>query len=74
MNSDVLLGLMIPFAGTALGSGCVFFMKKEMGALKVAEDAIVLDNTSISIEDTFLMVKKIIEEKVRNKEGSNKEW
>ncbi len=31
MNSDVLLGLLIPFAGTALGSGCVFFMKKEMG-------------------------------------------
>ena len=32
MNTDVLMGLMIPFAGTALGSGCVFFMKKEMGA------------------------------------------
>ncbi len=31
MNLDVLLGLMIPFAGTTLGSACVFFMKKEMG-------------------------------------------
>ncbi len=31
MNTDVLLGLLIPFAGTALGAGCVFFMKKEMG-------------------------------------------
>ena len=31
MNTNVLMGLMIPFAGTALGSGCVFFMKKEMG-------------------------------------------
>ncbi|MBR2187102.1 MAG: ZIP family metal transporter [Lachnospiraceae bacterium] len=30
MNTDVLLGLLIPFAGTALGSGCVFFMKKEL--------------------------------------------
>ncbi|MBQ9313788.1 MAG: (d)CMP kinase [Clostridia bacterium] len=46
-------------------------MKKEMGALKVAKDAIVLDNTSVSIEDTFLMVKKIIEEKVRNVGRSN---
>lgn len=31
MNTDVLLGLLIPFAGTALGSACVFFMKKELG-------------------------------------------
>lgn len=31
MNLDVLLGLLIPFAGTTLGSACVFFMKKEMG-------------------------------------------
>lgn len=30
MNTDVLFGLLIPFAGTALGSGCVFFMKKEL--------------------------------------------
>ncbi len=32
MNTDVLMGVMIPFVGTALGSGCVFFMKKELGA------------------------------------------
>lgn len=31
MNTDVLLGLFIPFAGTTLGSACVFFMKKELG-------------------------------------------
>ncbi|MBP8969467.1 MAG: ZIP family metal transporter [Lachnospiraceae bacterium] len=31
MVKDVLLGLLIPFVGTALGAGCVFFMKKEMG-------------------------------------------
>ncbi len=31
MNWNVLAGLLIPFAGTALGSACVFFMKKEMG-------------------------------------------
>lgn len=38
-------------------------MKKEMGALKVAEDAIILDNTNISIEGTFEMIQKMIEEK-----------
>ena len=32
MNTDTLIGLMIPFAGTALGSACVFFMKKDFGA------------------------------------------
>ena len=27
----VILGIVIPFAGTALGSACVIFMKKELG-------------------------------------------
>lgn len=31
MNMQVLSGLTIPFAGTALGSACVFFMKEELG-------------------------------------------
>ncbi|MCR5301804.1 MAG: ZIP family metal transporter [Lachnospiraceae bacterium] len=31
MTSETILGIMIPFAGTALGSACVFFMKKELG-------------------------------------------
>ncbi|MBR1441750.1 MAG: ZIP family metal transporter [Lachnospiraceae bacterium] len=31
MNWNVLVGLLIPFVGTALGSAGVFFMKKEMG-------------------------------------------
>ena len=31
MNRDVILGLMLPFAGTAAGSGCVFFMKRSLG-------------------------------------------
>lgn len=30
MDISLLLGLLIPFFGTALGSACVFFMKKEM--------------------------------------------
>ena len=30
MNSNILLGIMIPFIGTTLGSAMVFFMKKEM--------------------------------------------
>lgn len=37
-------------------------MKKEMGALKVADGAIVIDNTDISIEGTFESIKKLIEE------------
>ena len=30
MNSNILLGIMIPFIGTTLGSAMVFFMKKEI--------------------------------------------
>lgn len=30
INMEVLLGLTVPFIGTALGSACVFFMKKEL--------------------------------------------
>jgi len=30
MWTDALWGLLIPFAGTALGSACVFFMRKEL--------------------------------------------
>ncbi len=26
----VLMGLLIPFLGTALGAGCVFFMRKAL--------------------------------------------
>lgn len=33
MNTDVLFGLLIPFAGTALGAAMVFFMKKDLGVL-----------------------------------------
>ncbi|MDD2978342.1 MAG: ZIP family metal transporter [Hespellia sp.] len=31
--NNVYIGLLIPFVGTTLGAGMVFFMKKEMGAL-----------------------------------------
>ncbi len=31
MSTNILIGIMIPFAGTALGASCVFFMKKELG-------------------------------------------
>ncbi len=31
MKMEVLWGIIIPFFGTALGSACVFFMKKELG-------------------------------------------
>ena len=30
---ETFLGIMIPFFGTALGSACVFFMKKSLGDL-----------------------------------------
>ena len=33
MNADTILGLLIPFAGTVLGSAMVFFMKKELDGL-----------------------------------------
>lgn len=32
MNTDVLAGVLIPFAGTALGSGCVFLLRNDLGA------------------------------------------
>lgn len=31
MKVEVLSGLLLPLLGTALGSGCVYFMKKELG-------------------------------------------
>ena len=30
---NLLIGIMIPFVGTALGSACVFFLKHEMKPL-----------------------------------------
>ena len=30
MNTDVLIGLLIPFIGTTAGSACVLFMKREL--------------------------------------------
>jgi len=30
---EIILGLLIPFAGTALGSACVFLMKRELSAM-----------------------------------------
>lgn len=33
MNINVLIGVMIPFIGTAAGAGCVFFLKNEMKPL-----------------------------------------
>ena len=32
MNANTWIGILIPFAGTVLGSGMVFFMKKELGS------------------------------------------
>ena len=31
MNTEAVIGILIPFAGTALGSACVFFMRKALG-------------------------------------------
>ena len=41
-------------------------MHKEMGALMVAEDAVVLDTTNLSIEDVYHKIKEIIEDKIKN--------
>jgi len=38
-------------------------MHKEVGALKIADGAIVLDTTELSIEEVYETIKKIIEEK-----------
>lgn len=31
MRSEIITGLALPFAGTALGAGCVLFMKRQLG-------------------------------------------
>ena len=41
---------------------------KKVGALKIAEDAIVIDTTKMSIEEVKNKVKEIIEEKMESKE------
>ena len=41
--------------------------EKEIGALKIAEDAIYIDTTNLSIEEVKEKVKEIITEKYRNK-------
>ncbi len=41
-------------------------MHKEMGALKIAEDAEVVDSTKMSIEEVYEAVKSIIERKREN--------
>ena len=33
MNTGLIIGLLLPLAGTMLGSALVFFMKKEMNPL-----------------------------------------
>lgn len=33
MNTNIFWGILIPFIGTAAGSGCVFFMKKELRSI-----------------------------------------
>ena len=39
-------------------------MHKPMGALKVAEDAVVIDTTKLSIEEVKEKVEKIIKNKI----------
>ena len=31
--NGIVIGLLLPLAGTALGAACVFFMKKQMSCL-----------------------------------------
>ena len=44
-------------------------MHKPMGALKVAEDAIIVDTTNLSIDEVKEKVEKIILEKINKKRG-----
>lgn len=39
-------------------------MEKQIGALKIADDAIVVDTSNLSIEEVVLKISKIIEEKL----------
>lgn len=41
--------------------------EKEIGALKIAEDAIYIDTTNLSIEEVKEKVKEIINKKYQNK-------
>jgi len=49
MNGSILLGLMIPFAGTSLGSACVFLMKQKMNR-QIERAVAVLGYKVISIK------------------------
>ena len=33
LNSEIIVGLLIPFAGTVAGSACVFFMREQLGEM-----------------------------------------
>ena len=38
-------------------------MEKEMGALKIAEDAVIIDSTNFTVEEVYEKIKKLIENK-----------
>jgi len=42
-------------------------MKKEIGALKIADDAVVIDTSNLSIDEVVEKVSKIIEAKMKEK-------
>ena len=45
MNLDVILGILLPFAGTTLGAAMVFFMRKEMNEKLQKEQTIRIVTT-----------------------------
>ena len=42
---------------------------KEIGALKKAEDAIIIDTTNLTVEQVIQKVEQIIKQKIKNKKG-----
>ncbi len=47
---------------------------KEMGALKIAKDAIIVDSTNMTIEEVFSRIKEIIENKDMEADIENEEY
>ena len=48
MTKEMILGILIPFAGTSLGAGCVFLMRQQLG-LRVRRGLYVGDQVTLEL-------------------------
>ena len=81
MDTNVILGLIIPFLGTVLGAGMVFFMRKQINP-KIEKILLSSDFTKSEIakilknyeeEEIVTVLKKIKDKRKNNKVFNNKE-